>query len=318
MQGRRERSGWTARARPRTKQRAACYAGRGAGECRWEATSISPSGPFPCWAACLSEELLEDLQRRRSGRVTAVAAVPRLGRLTTSLPASCPTVRNRSTRLVEVARVAVAGCRSSSRPCRSSRDRDGKPPRSRTRVPKEEWVASYRPWRTTASAWASTFVGSGATGAGGAHTSAAAHWTTGCSTSRRRCGVARRPPFAIRSIEAGLLHRRDEQVLLADGELDRVARASRGCRSASDRGRLLRIGALPPVRRRQQPELRAEVDSGRSAKAEAARPALEAGAALARHPVERIPDIGRSRCRTTDCAAPSAASSPRSRTVTSS
>ena len=89
-------------------------------------------------------------------------------------------------------------------------------------------------------------------------------------------------------VEARHLQRRDEQVLLPDRELDRVARASRRGRAGPSTSR------TPACATRAWAEpgrLAAELDPGRLAEPEAARPVLERVAALRRQLVEPTADL---------------------------
>ena len=124
---------------------------------------------------------------------------------------------------------------------------------------------------------------------------------------RPRDDVRRDEPAAVRDqrVEARHLERRDGDVLLADRELDRVARLPEPVDPPAARVGLLRVRRLAPLGRRQ----RARVASGpmstpvERAEAEPARPLLERVAALGRQVVERLRRAGRSTCRTTHASA---------------
>ena len=113
-------------------------------------------------------------------------------------------------------------------------------------------------------------------------------------------------------VEAGHLQRRDEEILLADRELDRVTRLPKAVDPPVARIGFCGERAMPPLRRREQPgRLRPHVDAGLAAEAELRRPGLERMACARRravevvaHPVEpcvaRRADRGRQRHRLGD------------------
>src|SRR5207237_7408350 len=104
----------------------------------------------------------------------------------------------------------------------------------------------------------------------------------------------RRDLAAVRDqrVEARQLERGHEQVLLADRELDGVARLPEPVDLPVAGIALLRVARVPPRDRRQQAgRLRPEVDSGRAAEPEARGPLLERLLALGRQLPEVVPEL---------------------------